>query len=192
MNWLDVVLLVIVAGSAASAFARGLSRELIGFVTVILALAMGAWFYGTAAFYLLPYVKTRAVGNLVGFVLIFGAIMLLGAIVQKIVKKMVKVSGLSFLDRLLGAVFGFVRGMVVAIAMVMVAMAFSPGNIPPRPIVESRLAPYVMDAARVCAAMAPFELREGFRSSYQELRSAWREGVSRATRAMPAKEKAKK
>jgi membrane protein required for colicin V production len=192
MSWLDVVLLVVVAGSAATAFAKGLSRELIGFITVILALLLGAWFYGSAAFYVTPYMKNRAVANLVGFVLIFGGIMLLGTITQRIVKKLVKVSGLSIVDRLLGAAFGFARGVVIAIAILMAGMAFTPGNVAPRPILESRLAPYIMDAARVCAAMAPFELREGFRNSYQEVKSVWDAGVKSAIRAMPAKEKANK
>jgi uncharacterized membrane protein required for colicin V production len=34
MNWLDIVLLILVAGSVISAFAKGLSRELIGFAAV--------------------------------------------------------------------------------------------------------------------------------------------------------------
>ena len=51
-------------------------------------------------------------------------------------------------------------------------MAFSPKP-PPRSVVQSRLAPYVIDAAHVCAYLAPREVREGVRQSY-ESQEAWR------------------
>ena len=45
MNWLDLVLLLIVAASVYMSFRKGLSREIIGLVSVVLALLLGIWFY---------------------------------------------------------------------------------------------------------------------------------------------------
>lgn len=173
MNWLDIVLLILVVGSVVSAFAKGLTRELVGFVTVIAALVVSIWFYGTVGGYLLPYVKSRSVANLCGFLIAFFGIMLIGGLVGQIMKRIMKVAGLSFFDRALGAIFGLVRGVLVSIALVMAAMAFTPGDGAPRAVVESRLAPYVIDAARGCAAIAPYELRQGFRRSYEEVKGIW-------------------
>jgi uncharacterized membrane protein required for colicin V production len=73
------------------------------------------------------------------------------------------VTGLSIVDHLLGAGFGLLRGLLVAVAFVMGVMAFSKDGTPPRAIEESRVAPYVSQAARVFAAMAPARI-EGWLS----------------------------
>jgi membrane protein required for colicin V production len=173
MNWLDIVLALLIGASVISAFLKGFSRELVGFVAAIAALVLGSWFYGTAAGYLVPYVSSKAMANFLGFLLVFCAVLMLGALVARILRTLMKAAGLSIFDRLLGAGFGFVRAVLVVMAVMMAVMAFSPGRKAPRAVVESRLAPYVMDAARVCTSMAPYELREGFRTSYQEVKSVW-------------------
>jgi uncharacterized membrane protein required for colicin V production len=89
------------------------------------------------------------------------------------VGKFLRVTGLSIVDHLLGAVFGLLRGTLVAVALIMGVMAFSKGGTPPRAIEESRIAPYVSQAARLFAAMAPHELREGFHKSYEQARVVW-------------------
>ncbi len=76
MNWLDVVLLLILAGSMFTSFRKGLSREIIGLVSVVLALLLGIWFYGTAGAFLLPYLSSRAAANFGGFLLVFCGVML--------------------------------------------------------------------------------------------------------------------
>jgi len=189
MNWLDIVLLILVGGSVVSAFLKGFSRELVGFVAVIAALVLSAWFYGTVSGYLLPYLSSRAVANFVGFIVVFCAVLALGGLVGRLLKSLMKVAGLSFLDRLLGAAFGFARGFLVAVALLVAIMSFAPDRKVPRAVVESRLAPYVMDAARACASMAPYELREGFRNSYEEVRTIWRGSLRKGSRLLPRNDK---
>ena len=58
-------------------------------------------------------------------------------------------------------------------AIIMGVMAFSRADRPPEAIVNSRMAPYVVDAARMVAAMAPHELKEGFRRTYAQVKAAW-------------------
>src|SRR5574340_448201 len=191
MNWLDFVLAAIVLWSVVTAFRKGISRELIGFATVVAALIMGAWFYGSVGYYLLPYLKTRALANLAGFFVVFCGVIVVGSTIGQFAKRMMKTVGLGFFDRLMGAAFGFARGMLIAVAVVMAIMAFAPRAKPPRAIVDSSLAPYVMDAARVCAAIAPHELREGFQNSYGEIRSLWGDTLRKGIRALPEKNKGK-
>ena len=69
-----------------------------------------------------------------------------------------------------------------ALALVTGLMAFSQKNTPPEAIVKSRVAPYVTGAADVVAAMAPHELKEGFRKTYAQVKAAWEEAVQRGDR----------
>jgi len=182
MNWLDVVVLAILAVSVALSFRKGLTREVIGLASVVLAILLGIWFYGTAGSFLVPYLSSRALANFAGFLLVFCAVMLVGHLVSYIVGKFLKVTGLSIFDHLLGAVFGAVRGILIAVALIMAIMAFSQGDKPPASVVDSRTAPYVVDAARAFAALAPHELKDGFRKTYGEVKSAWEKALEEGIR----------
>jgi membrane protein required for colicin V production len=176
MNWLDVVLGLILIASIITSFRKGLSREVIGLVSVCAALLFGLWFYGFVGGHLLPYLSSPAVANFAGFAIVFCGVMLLGTLVSFIAGKFLRVTGLSLFDHALGAGFGLVRGILISVALVMGIMAFAQGERPPDAVVDSRLAPYVVGTARVAAAMAPYELKEGFRKTYSRVRLAWEKG----------------
>ncbi len=188
MNWLDFVLALILAASAVAGFRRGLSRQVIGLIAGVLALLLGIWFYGTIGFYLLPYVSSRTMANAGGFAVVFCGVLLLGALVSYVVGRFLRVTGLSIVDHLLGAGFGLLRGLVFAIAIIMGVMAFSRGEKPPEAIVNSRMAPYVVDAARMVAGMAPHELKEGFRRTYAQVKAAWSDALDKGIRKLPTGE----
>jgi membrane protein required for colicin V production len=173
MNWLDVVLLLILVVSVFLSFRKGLSREVIGLVSVIAALLLGLWLYGWVGSYIAPYLSSRGAANFAGFLVVFCAVLLTGALVSFVVGKFLKVTGLSIFDHALGAAFGLARGIVIGVALIVGLMAFAQGDQPPNSVVRSRVAPYVIDGGRVCAAMAPHELKEGFRKRYTQVKSAW-------------------
>jgi membrane protein required for colicin V production len=189
MNWLDAVLLLILVMSVLTSFRKGLSREVIGLVAVIVALIFGIWFYGSAGSLVLPYVSSPAVANLAGFFLVFFGVMLLGGIVSHVVGRFLRVTGLSIVDHALGAAFGLVRGTLVAVALIMGIMAFSPGDQPPESVVNSRVAPYAVDAARFFVSMAPHELKEGYRRTYAQVKAAWQNALEKGIRGVPNGEK---
>jgi membrane protein required for colicin V production len=182
MNWLDVVLLAILAVSVALSFRKGLSREVIGLASAVLAILLGIWFYGTAGSVLMPYLSSRALANFAGFLLVFCGVMLVGHLVSYVVGRFLKVTGLSVFDHLLGACFGALRGMLIAVALIMAIMAFSQGDKPPSSVVHSCTAPYIVDAARGFAALAPHELKDGFRKTYGLVKSAWEKALEEGIR----------
>ena len=173
MNWLDIVLLLILVASVIGSFRKGLSRQVIQLAAVVAGILLGAWFYGTVAAYLLPHVSSPTAANLCGFLMVFCGVLLLGAVVSWMVGKFLRVTGLSAVDHLLGAAFGLLRGTLVAVALLMGVMAFAKNGKPPDAIVESRIAPYVSQAARVFAAVAPHELKEGFHKTYAQAQEVW-------------------
>jgi membrane protein required for colicin V production len=96
--------------------------------------------------------------NLLGFVLVIIAVLLLGSLIGWIVSRFLRTIGLSFFDRLLGAVFGFARGLLITIAVLTAVMAFGPradNNPTPEAVVHSRIAPWVLEASRWFVAIAP-------------------------------------
>lgn len=176
MNSLDIVLLIIVGASVVTGFMAGFAKVGVGFAATIIGLLCGFWFYGIPASWLQDYLRSPAASNILGFFIIFVAIVIAGGIVGAILAKMFKWVGLSWLDRLLGSGFGFIRGMVLVVGIVTVITAFSP-NPPPRVIVESKLMPYASTAGTVFAAIAPHDLKSSFRDSLDQLRQIWAEHV---------------
>jgi len=172
LNWLDIVLLILLAASTAGGLIKGFTRLVIGLAAAVIGLFCALWFYGAAGSFLTPYVSHKAIANFIGFVLIFAGTIIAGAIVARLLGLLLKWAGLSWLDRLAGGAFGLVRGAVIGIALVLALMAFSPKP-PPRSVVRSRLAPYFIDAAHVCAAVAPREVREAVEESYSKIKDAW-------------------
>ena len=189
MNWLDFVLAIILLACIVGGLRRGFSRQVIGLISGVLALLLGIWLYGTVGGYLLPYINSRTMCNACGFAIVFSGVLLAGALISYLIGRFLTVTGLSFVDHLLGAGFGLLRGMVYAIAIIMGAMAFSRGSRPPAAIVDSRIAPYVVDASRLVAGLAPHELREGFRRTYDQVKSAWTDALKKGMRRMPNGEK---
>ena len=189
-NWLDFVLLAILAGSVYSSFRNGLTRELVGLVSAILGIFLGIWFYGLGGSFLLPYVSSAAVANFCGFVIVFAGTMLAGMFVSWILKRFWKMAGVSWIDYLLGAGFGLVRGTLVAIAIVLALVAFSPGNrgTAPEAVTESRMAPYVIEASRVLVAVAPRELKDGFGAHYEQMKRTWNNAVKTTVDGLPRAE----
>lgn len=175
MNWLDVVLISILGVSAILSARKGFSREVIGLAAALFALVLGMWFYGLAGSFLLPYVSSPRVANLIGFLLVVFAVLLLGGMIGWIVSRFLGAIGLSFFDRLLGAGFGLARGILISMALLTAFMAFGPqvdSGTASSAMVHSRIAPWVLDASHVLVAVAPMELKSSFRRQYAQVKSA--------------------
>ena len=178
MNWIDLMLLVVIGASLLAGFAAGFARVGVGFIAMIAGLFCGFWFYGVAGAYVLDYVSSRAIANLVGFFVIFAGVMMLGAIVGRILAKFFKWVGLSWLDRLLGGAFGLVRGLVIAAGMVTVLLAFAPSP-PPGSVVDSKLMPYVISVSGVFAALTPREIKDAFAATKDKVTADWSQHTAR-------------
>jgi len=178
VNLLDILLVVIVGASVAGGFMAGFARVGIGFIAAISGLVFGFWFYGIPAGWLHEHLTSKTLSNLLGFFVVFFAFVFAGALVGKLLSKLFKWTGLSWLDRLLGAAFGFARGALVAVAFIAVLMAFNPPP-PPNWMVDSKILPYAIDASNMCAALAPSSIKEAFRESMRDVRKAWDDQLKR-------------
>jgi membrane protein required for colicin V production len=190
MNWLDWVLLIVIVGSIVASFRTGFSRELIGLVSMVVALFCGLWFYGSAGAFLLPYVSSKEIAYLCGFLIVFIGVLIVGAIVGHLFSRLVKAAGLGLFDRILGAGFGAVRGLLFAVALILAIVAFSPSgsDSPPNAVVHSKFAPYVIDTAHLFASLAPRELKDNFSRRYGQVKSIWDEGVRKHARRLSGSE----
>lgn len=181
MSLLDLILAAVVGTSILAGLKAGFARAGFGFAAAVIGILVGFWFYRYPAAFFSNFVDSPAIMNVLGFLLLFSAVTSAGALVGKLSSKFFKWTGLSWLDRVLGAGFGLVRGALIAAAMVAVLMAFVPRPLP-NWMVGSRLLPYAMSASDIAASMAPEGLKQAFTGGMLEIRQAWAEEVNRARR----------
>lgn len=154
--------------SVISGLKLGLVRTAIGLVSSVLGLVFGLNYYRSVAISLKPHIANTTTADLVGFMVVFLGIVVLGEVITGMVVKFIHMADLVWLDRILGAAFGVVRGLLFGAIMIWGLMAFLPVQ-PKLVLSESRLAPCVMDAARRVADASPDDVKRTFRQSYREL-----------------------
>jgi membrane protein required for colicin V production len=172
VNWIDWILILVIASSVLAGVSAGFARVGVGFAAMIVGMFCGFWFYGIVAAYVIDYVSLRAIANLIGFFVILAVVLIIGAVVGQILAKLFKWVGLSWLDRLLGGVFGIARGFLIAAAMTTVLLAFAPSP-PPPSVVDSKLLPYVINVSDVLAALTPREIKDSFYATKDKVRASW-------------------
>lgn len=110
--WLAVLLASFLVGAW-----RGLVVEVMALVTWVAAFILAQWFAADAAA-LLPMDQAAEVARYAaGFVLVFVATLVAGTLIGFVVSKLLSVVGLGALNRLLGALFGVLRGGVLVLAV---------------------------------------------------------------------------
>ena len=175
MNWLDYILIAFLGLSMLSSLRKGFAREVIGLIAAVLALMLGMWFYGTAGLLVEPFTGPGRVASLLGFLLVFVAVLIAGSIAGWTMKRFLQAIGLSIVDRLLGAIFGLLRGALIATAVLTAYMAFGShpeGKDAPAAVVNSGIAPYLLEASRFFVSIAPMELKSSFGKQYAQVKAA--------------------
>jgi membrane protein required for colicin V production len=169
MNTLDWIIIAALVFSVVTAAAQGFFFELFSLAGTIIGYLLAAWEYKRFAPWFLPYVKNDWVADATAFLIIFLAIAVLAGIVGRIARRFMKEVGLRWVDRLLGAAFGLVRGALVVAVLVMALAAFGPGS---RMLAGSQFGSYFLVVGRAVSWLAPYELRDGFRQGVKAIRES--------------------
>jgi membrane protein required for colicin V production len=164
-TFLDLIFAVIILVSTILAMTKGLAREIVSIVALIGGFLLAAFYYQVPAAWFVTFLRTEALAQLAGFLLIFIGCLLIGALVTLLINKFIKMASLEWADRLLGAVFGFVRGWLVCSIIVIGLVAFP---VKEDLLARSALAPYALAGARAAALMVPKDLKAKFNDQYQK------------------------
>lgn len=128
-NALDLFVIVLLILSALRSLFRGLVHEvlsLLGWIIIIVAIRFYSPILGEMLMGWFPIEKIPAVLSAVVFLLV--SLLSLQFLLIKTVKGMISVTGLSIIDRLLGGVFGVLRGIVILVLPLMFLRDLSVAN----------------------------------------------------------------
>ncbi len=121
MTYVDFGILAIVLVSCIISVVRGFVKEAISLATWVLAFWVSFMFSDKLASLLPAGLEAPTLRWALSFIALFLATLLVGGLTNFLLSTFVQRSGLSGTDRSLGIVFGFLRGVVVVIALVLLA-----------------------------------------------------------------------
>ncbi len=153
MGAADVLILAVIALSVLFGLWRGLIGELLALAMWVLAF-WAAWQFGDRVAAQLPAsISAPALRLFVAWGVIFVLVLIAGAVLGWLLRLLVQGSGLGGTDRLLGMLFGAVRGLlIVTLAVLLAGMTPLPRSAFWR---QSALLPWFQQAAQSLQAHLP-------------------------------------
>lgn len=162
MNWLDIVVIIILAVSALGGWKTGLIRAGLSWLGIIVGIVLAGDYYRDLA-RPLSGIFQDDLARVISFAAILGAAILLSHLIGLWLDKVVTVTLLGWVNRLAGAAFGLLTGAVVTGALIVLWIKFvgMPGTVE-----RSAIAPLLLDRFPLVLALLPDEfepVREFFR-----------------------------
>jgi membrane protein required for colicin V production len=121
MTGFDFAVIAVIAISTLAAFVHGFMRVAASLVAWVVGIVAAARFASAVGPMLPDFGESPATRYVLAFVLILLAVLLVGGLVGYLLARMLRTAGLGFLDRGLGAVVGFARGILIAVLLVLLA-----------------------------------------------------------------------
>ncbi len=174
---LDFIFAGIILLSTVLACFKGLTRELLSLGALIAGFVAAAFYYPLAGAWFKDFTSSVTVASFIGFMVILLGCLIAGALLAYVAKRFIKMASLDWADRLLGAIFGLLRGWALSSIIVLALIAF--------PIRENRLArsvlgPYLLAGARAAVLLVPQDLKDKFYDGYRKALDTLNQGQKKA------------
>jgi len=117
--WLDYVLLGVILLSTLIGVLRGLVKEVMSLLGWVLAGWTALTFSAEFAIFLENFVQHDGLRFALAFIGLFVGVLVVSMLVNHLITKLIHLSGLKGIDRLLGSLFGALRGGLVVIILVL-------------------------------------------------------------------------
>jgi membrane protein required for colicin V production len=166
MNVLDYFVLLVIIASVASGVTKGIIRGVVSIVFAIAGLVLAAHSYSYAADVLRIFVAAW-LANLLGFLLVFVLVIAGGSLFSWKLRSGLKRARLGWIDHIMGAAFGLLRGWLICSVIYLALTAFP---LRPAAVEHAIFAPALIEGTRVIAYLTSPELRERFFDGYEKVR----------------------
>ncbi|MBT9148775.1 MAG: CvpA family protein [Dehalococcoidia bacterium] len=137
MNWLDIAIIVVLGIVTVLGLKWGLIKSLVPLVGVILGIILAGRFHHLLAARL-GFIESESLAGIIAFILILIAVYVTVFVLGSILRGMLNMVFLGWVDRLGGAVFGFATGWIICSVVVVLLARYValPAEIPEMPVAE--------------------------------------------------------
>ena len=125
-NALDWAIIAVVSLSILLSLWRGFVREAVSLAGWIAAFVIANMFVVQMEVVLTPWIDNVTGRYVAAFAILFIATLVMANVLGALGSQVVRVTGLSLLDRLLGTAFGFARGIIIVLVVVYLLRQMAP------------------------------------------------------------------
>lgn len=172
MNPLDMVIIVILGYSLIRGIFRGLVKEISSIVGVLAGFYAAYTYYPFLARFLARWISNTGYLNILSFLIIFCFIFILISIVGIIIKYLLNIAFLGWVDRICGAGFGIIKGILIVSVVLISLTAFLPKGAPI--IKNSLLSPHVTLISEKMVKVVSKDLKQLYETKAEEFKKAWK------------------
>lgn len=122
MSALDWIFIAALLASIALGVWRGFVYEVLSVLNWLLAFVLAQWLGADVGRQLPMGASSEALGNIAGFVLVFVTSVFIGGLLVWGLPKLIEQAGLRPVDRVLGGVFGLLRGLILLLALTVLVL----------------------------------------------------------------------
>lgn len=113
MTWVDWAIISVLVASIGLSLWRGFTREALSLLGWILGFVIASRYSPSLAVYFSGLVSSGVISQVLAFLTVMALCLIVAALIARLMRSLLAAVGLSFFDRVLGSVFGFVRGIVI-------------------------------------------------------------------------------
>ena len=162
MNWLDIVILVLIVIPTLIGLRVGIIKTVLSVVGVVVGVILAGRYYAVLAEHL-AFISQPSLAKIAAFAIILIGVMIIAAVVASLIKWTVSAVMLGWVNRLGGAIFGFILGAIFCGALLTIWVKFVGIT---EPVYESFLAVLLLDSFPMVLALLPGEF-DSVRSFFQ-------------------------
>lgn len=158
MTVFDYLVLFVLGASVVISLMRGLVKEVLSLAGWVLAFVVANAYAATLGQMLPPAVPGEVLRLILAFIALFIGTRILTGLLAMALSALLEAGGLSWADRLLGVVFGLLRGLLIVLTVVILCGMTS---MPQQPFWrEARLSPYAEALAHHVKPLLPAALAQ--------------------------------
>ncbi|HUH88824.1 MAG TPA: CvpA family protein [Pusillimonas sp.] len=121
MTSFDYIVLAVLGVSAFLGLLRGLVKELLSLVAYAAAFVAAIWWGPTVSTWLAGYIENDLLRTAAAYAAVFIVVLLLVGLVNVTLGALIEKTGLTPADHGMGAIFGFMRGLLIVLVLVALA-----------------------------------------------------------------------
>jgi membrane protein required for colicin V production len=171
MNPFDILIVTILAYGLIRGIFRGLVREISSIVGVLGGFYAAYLYYPHAAKLMSAWIYNSAYLNILSYLVIFSMVVIIVGILAVVIKYLLNIAYLGWVDRVCGALFGVLKGMLVICVLFIVLTAFLPKGA--SIVKNSTLSPYVATVSEVIAKVLSKDMKANFSTKIEDLKKSW-------------------
>ena len=172
MNPFDILIIVVLGYSLVRGLFRGLVKELSSLIGVLGGFYAAYTYYKVLAGLLSKLIHDISYLNILSFLIIFCGVLIIVGVLGVIIKYLLNIAFLGWIDRIGGVVFGVLKGILIVSVLFITLTAFLPKGT--AFIKNSELAPHVSWISEKMANVISKEMKQDFNAKLGELKKAWK------------------